>query len=387
MTMNVRELAHVDEPPFLKKHSATWSLLRLRSIYEVDHSRRELFFAAMRENTLWHFDQNPTYRRYCESLNFKPERDLNAPEDLERLPTLWVDLLKEVDLTTLHGEALMVVSSSGTSGRKTKITLDAETVIRMWVMGRTCFEEEDLVSNESVDYILFAPDPTHSSSLGNAHFFSSLAEFAPARSTLYALSPKHGGELQLEVKKVIERLKEFSTSGKSVRLIGLPVLIAEVAQSSPRETIRLGSGSLVLTGGGWKGRVDQSLPKDTFRRILKEAWGLPPERIRDLYGMTEHAVHYLECRDHRFHPPVFSQIRIVDPLTHQPLPEGAVGVLHLMNPGFTTMPLGSILTADVGRMIGTCTCERRTPAFEVLGRGGNAPHAGCAATTLGRLNA
>jgi hypothetical protein len=387
MTINLRKLAYVSEPPFLHRHRATWSLLSLKAIYEVEDSRQELFLAAMRENTTWHFGRNQAYRRFCESFEFNPERDLNILKDLERLPALWVELSKEFDLATLHGPELMVVSSSGTSGRKTKITLDAETVIRMWVMGRTCFEEEGLVSKESVGYVVFAPDPAYTAELGNSHFFSLLTEFAPAQEIVYALVPDGERRLRLEVAKVIEALRYFLTSGKSVRLIGLPMLMATAARNTPRGEVRLDRESLVLTGGGWKGEGDQPLPKDTFRELLKDAWGIPPERIRDLYGMTEHAVHYLECSEHRFHPPVFSQVRIVDPLTRQPLPEGALGVLHLINPGFTTMPFGSILTADVGRMVGTCPCKRRTPAFEVLGRGGNAPHTGCAAATFGRLNA
>jgi phenylacetate-coenzyme A ligase PaaK-like adenylate-forming protein len=162
-------------------------------------------------------------------------------------------------------------------------------------------------------------------------------------------------------------------------------LIARLAEAFESGPVRLDPESLVLTGGGWKKQTRGALPKETFRALVGRAWGVPTHRVRDLYGMTEHAVHYLECREHRFHAPVYSRVRVVDPLSGAPVENGRDGVLHLLNPGFTTMPFQSLRTADVGRSADPCPCGRHAPAFEVLGRGGTSLHRGCAATTLERV--
>jgi len=377
--MKRRARARLSTPPLLKTHADTWALLDLQSIYEPSPERDSLFVSALRENTRWHLDRNPAYRAFCESSSFEPERDLERPEDL---PPLSAEVFKSFDLTTLRQVDYFTISSSGTGGKRTTIPLDLETVMRMLVMGESSFEEESFLSEEPVDYLIFAPDPAVSPGHGNAHFFTALTEAAPARETFFALVPESGGRLRLDAAAAASHLARCAAAGRIVRVIGLPALIARAAEGFTRGPIRLPAGSLVLTGGGWKGETRAALSKESFRELLESAWGVPPDRVRDLYGMTEHAVHYIECREHRFHAPVYARVRIVDPLTGVPMDDGSEGVLHLINPGFTTMPFQSLLTADNGRAAGPCLCGRRTFAFEVLGRGGTSRFRGCAATTL-----
>lgn len=369
-------------PPLRDAHPNTWALLGLPSIYEPSPERETLFVSALKEITRWHLDRNPPYRAYCQALSFDPERDLEQPEDL---PPLSAELFKIFDLTTLRNVDYFTVSSSGTGGRRTTIPLDLETVMRMWAMGEASFEEEGLASDAPVDYVVLAPDPALSPDHGNAHFFAALMEAAPARETVFALVADGAGGLRLDRERAARRIDRSAASGHVVRIVGLPSLIARLAESFESGPVRLDPESLVLTGGGWKTEARGAVLKESFRALLGRAWGLPTHRVRDLYGMTEHAVHYVECREHRFHAPVYSRVRVVDPLSGARVENGRDGVLHLLNPGFTTMPFQSLRTADVGRPVDPCPCGRRAPAFEVLGRGGTSLHRGCAATTLARL--
>jgi phenylacetate-coenzyme A ligase PaaK-like adenylate-forming protein len=369
-------------PPLRDLHPDTWALLGLESIYEPSPERDDLFVSALREITRWHLDRNPPYRAYCHALSFDPDRDLRQPEDL---PPLSADLFKVFDLVTLRHVDYFTVSSSGTGGRRTTIPLDLETVLRMWAMGEASFEEEGLASETPVDYVVLAPDPALSPDHGNAHFFAALMEAAPARERIFALVPDGAGGLRLDTEKAARRIDRSVASGRVVRIVGLPSLIARLAESFGSGPVRLDPESLVLTGGGWKKETRGARSKESFRALVGRAWGVPAHRVRDLYGMTEHAVHYVECREHRFHAPVYSRVRVVDPLSGALVEKGRDGVLHLLNPGFTTMPFQSLRTDDVGRDADPCPCGRRAPAFEVLGRGGTSLHRGCAATTLERL--
>ncbi len=380
--MRARRRVNIADPPLLEAHRDTWALLRLDSIHEPSEEREALFLSALREITNWHLERNPPYRAYCESLSFELDRDLERPEDL---PALSGEVFKSFDLTTLRRVDYFTVSSSGTGGRKTTIPLDLETLLRMWAMGESSFDEEGLVSDEPVDYVIFAPDPALVPDHGNAHFFTALKQAATARETFFALAPDDRGSYRLDLEATANHLARSAATEGPVRILGLPALIARAAESFEGGPLPLSKGSLVLTGGGWKGETRAVLSKESFRKLLERAWSIPSDRVRDLYGMTEHAVHYVECREHRFHAPIYSRVRIVDPLSGAPLEVGSEGVLHLINPGFTTMPFQSLLTADVGRACGPCPCGRRTPAFEVLGRGGTSRFRGCAATTLERM--
>lgn len=376
--MRRKARARLSTPPLLETHRHTWALLDLESIHEPSAERDALFLSALRENTRWHLDRNPAYRTFCERRSFEPER-LQRPEDV---PSISAEVFKSFDLTTLRRVDYFTISSSGTGGRRTTIPLDLETVTRMLVMGESSFAEEGFLSEEPVTYLIFAPDPAVAPGHGNAHFFTTLTEAAPSRETFFALVPEPGGHLRLDAETAASCLARSAAAGRVMRVIGLPALIARAAEGFSRGPIRLPKGSLVLTGGGWKGEARAALSKEFFRELLERAWGVPPDRVRDLYGMTEHAVHYIECRQHRFHAPVYARVRIVDPLSGALTADGSEGVLHLINPGFTTMPFHSLLTADIGRAAAPCPCGRATFAFEVLGRGGTSRFRGCAATTL-----
>lgn len=372
-------------PPLEATHPHTWELLRLESIYAPAADRDRLFAQAMRENTCWHYERNRAYRAFCEHQGFNPDRDLQTAGDLARLPAIGADLLKAFDLVTLRQINYFTVTSSGTGGRRTTIPLDLETVLRMWTMGEASFEAEQLRSEEAVDYIVLAPDPHANPGHGNAQFFHALTEAAPVREITYGLVRDEGGGFRFDLTGAAAHLTRAATAARPVRVLGLPPLVVTLATAFNAAPITLAQDSLVLTGTGWKKDAASALAKPAVHQLLERVWGIPPSRVRDLYGMTEHAVHYLECREHRFHAPVFARVNVVDPLSREPVAEGGEGVLHLLNPGFTTLPIQSLLTADVGRACGTCPCGRGTPSFEVLRRGGTSRFRGCAATTLERV--
>jgi Acyl-protein synthetase, LuxE len=372
-------------PPLAALHPRTWELLRLESIYEPSAARDALFVEAVRENTRWHLDRNPAYRMFCEYRHFDLDRDLQSIQDLDRLPALGADVVKTCNLVTLRHVNYFTVASSGTGGRPTTIPLDLETVLRMWTMGEASFAEEGLRSEEPVDYAILAPDPQWASGHGNAQFFHALTEAAPAREVVYGLVLDDKGSWRVDLARAADHLTRWAAAGRPVRVLGVPALVVKLAERFVGGPIRLADDSLVLTGTGWKKDVHMALPKADVRALLQQVWGVSPERIRDLYGMTEHAVHYLECRAHRFHAPVFARARVVDPLTGVAVQDGREGVLHLVNPGFTTLPVQSLVTSDVGRAWGACGCGRRTPSFEIIGRGGTSHFRGCAATTLERV--
>lgn len=332
--------------------------------------RVEMLLGALREVAIWHHERNPLYRARCEHSAFDPSRHLEQPDDVERLPYVSVEVVRRFGLATHAAEMPWADVPTGT-GRT--LPTDAETEARTWAMLAALMEHEGLVSARAVHHVLFAPPPGTGPRPAGERFLSMLAEFAPPGAVTYGLRESRNG-LSIDDAAVAEALRRSSISGEPVRLIGFPALVARIARALETWPVKLGPGSLVLTSGGWEGPwVPRS--RVEFRALVERSLGVPAGRVLDIYRLGEHAASFVECPDHRFHAPVFSRVRAVDPVTLMPLSEGQPGVLALLGPGSTAMPVHALVTTDVGRMV-ECPCGRGAPAFEVLGRGGRGPHRG-----------
>ena len=146
-----------------------------------------------------------------------------------------------------------------------------------------------------------------------------------------------------------QALIAFSHSPYSTRIFGMPSFIYEFAQYMHSKGVKLAlpPDSLLLTGGGWKASEDKKVTKEDFRALCSETLGLSETRMRDGYGMAEHCAPYNECRNHRFHIPVYTRVLVRDPLTLNALPPGQTGILELITP-FNARPNLALLTTDLG---------------------------------------
>jgi len=79
------------------------------------------------------------------------------------------------------------------------------------------------------------------------------------------------------------------------------------------------------------------------------------------------------------HPPVVAQIIVRDPQTLEPVADGVEGVLQFLTPIPHSYPGNSVLTDDMGRILGRdrCPCGREGVRFEITGRVAKAEVRGC----------
>ena len=161
-------------------------------------------------------------------------------------------------------------------------------------------------------------------------------------------------------------MARWSASAAPIFIFGLTVFFEHLALTA--RPMRFAGPVRGITGGGWKG-----LPRQLDRpEIVERLQSQLGAEIRDLYGLTEHPIHYLSCRAGRFHVPGLSRVTLVDAA------EG-VGLLRLQSPLFASMPAHDLLTRDRGRLGQGCTCGIEAPWFEFLGRVTSAQGT-CAAT-------
>jgi transcriptional regulator with XRE-family HTH domain len=92
---------------------------------------------------------------------------------------------------------------------------------------------------------------------------------------------------------------------------------ADMTQEQLAKRAKVSRGYLADLEAGH--RTNPSVP--VLRRLAK-ALGVPPNRVLDVYRLAEHPATYIECPAHRFHAPVFSRVRAVDPVSLAPAPEG-----------------------------------------------------------------
>lgn len=358
------------------------AVCRVREPMNWTPEKEALMVDACREMALFHARHCPELGYLYRKQGFDPET-IRQEDDLARIPFLVVTAMKKYLLTSLpHEEAVLKLTSSGTSGEKTQAWFDQGSLDRAQAMMDGQWAQEGLVNDQPTNYAAFIYDPTEAQDLGIAFSVKNEQRFAPARESYFAVRKNPDGQWQFRMEETIATLKRFASLPYPVRLLGIPSFMFELVQElKRREPIRLPAGSVLLTGGGWKAAEDKQVTREEFRRQVSETLGLVDENMRDGYGLAEHGAPYMECQRHRMHIPVYNRVLVRDPATLAVVQPGTVGLLELITPYNAMMANLAVMTTDLG-MINPepCGCGRNSPTFTLVGRAGLTKYKGCAIT-------
>lgn len=349
---------------------------------------RAAFLSAMQEALAHHYEGSPVYRALCDRAGFGPEA-LRSAEDFPRLPWLFVEVFKWYDLLSLPRERIAVTfTSSGTSGQMSHVSWDEGSWARQTLMRRRIMESYGLVDDRPVNYLCFSYDPQTAGQKGAAHTHAAYTTFAPAHEIFYAIHQGPDGQPTFDARECAEALRRFSRQGLPLRITGFPAFAWRTYQAlkSEWQPLRFGEGSLIIHGGGWKTMAGEAVTPETYAAFVREWLGVPPDRVRDVYGFVEHGVPYITCERGRFHVPVYAEALIRKPGTLDPLPEGEVGLINLLTPYNWAQPTVSVVSTDYGKVESGCPCGRPGKTLAILGRAGVRKHQGCALTASELLN-
>jgi phenylacetate-CoA ligase len=149
-------------------------------------------------------------------------------------------------------------------------------------------------------------------------------------------------------------------------LVSTPTYALRLAEVARAEGIDLASSDIRVTVHA--GEPGASIPE--VRRRIEEAWGA---RCYDHAGATEVGAFGFTCEDQEALHVTESEFiaEILDPASHQPVPDGAVGELVLTNLGRPGWPAIRYRTGDLARAGGrACPCGRAFLALPggILGR-------------------
>lgn len=347
--------------------------------------RRPLFLAALRETARAQEARFPVLRALYAREGFKTA-SLKDERSARRLPYLHVSVFKENDFRPAPAfKPALTLTSSGTGGQRSRIVLDAGSLRRVKegaerVYGALGMVDKTLVTN----YLCFTYDPRQAKDLGTAFTDELLTSFTARGRVHYAISrPKPGADFRFDLDGTLSALRAMAATGLPLRVLGFPAhvlftLRAWRERGWPR--LKLGKASWVMTGGGWKGHQGDAIPKAEFKAQVSSWLGLPAANIRDLYGLVEHGVPYVECRLGRMHVPDYARVVVRDPRTLRAVPYGRKGLLHLVTPYLTSFPSYSVLASDWGSLAPRCPCGTAGEVLSLHGRAGKSPAKGCAVT-------
>ena len=341
-----------------------------KNIYRLDD---ELFFVAMKENCLFHYQRNPQYRKLLDQQGFDPN-SLQKYDDLSNIPFLPTLYFKHHDLLTLPKKRCLVkATSSGTSGKNVSLVgLSLSDLWRGWGMVRRVFSYHRLWSLKPHRYIIFGYEPHRGNDKAIAKTAHGFTFLSPSLSKDYAIRWKDGGYV-VDLDNIEQKLLKYAKKKTPVRTLGFPAytyFLLEQMKAKGR-CIKLPKGSKLCLGGGWKSFYKEKVDKQVFYDLAKEVLGIEDKDIVEFFGAVEHPILYTDCRAHHFHIPNYARIIIRDVETFKPLPPGEVGLINLLTPMSKATPILSIMTDDLGILHEeACPCGEKSMYLEILGRSG-----------------
>lgn len=358
--------------------------------FNYSKSTTDLFVEAMRWTATYQYKKSSFIRRFYDYKGFNPTM-IKSFSDLERIPYVYVNAFKERNLQTLSkDEIVLELTSSGTTGQRSKIQLDYDSLLRVRRMAWNVFNALGICDMKNrYDYLCFTYDPEVAGDVGTAWTDKLLTSFTLQGEIFYTFKwSKEKGDFYFDIDGSLSKLKEYEERETPVRLIGFPAFILKLTQEYKKRFSRyprLNPLSFVITGGGWKTLEDEAIEKKVFRKILADNLSIPLENVRDLFGMVEHGVAYVDCRLGNFHIPIYGHIIVRDPYTLKPLGFGKKGLGEFMTPYLTSYPSFVILAGDWVELEEGCSCQIAGPILKLHGRAGVRKHKGCAVAASERF--
>ena len=341
--------------------------------YGLDKAEKAAYYrAALSELTEYHRARCTPYRRLLDAMGWPKEYHA-----VEEVPFLPVSLFKDMELKSVPEDAVYrTLTSSGTSGqRPSKIFLDEETSrSQQRALARivTDFIGPRRLPMLVLDSRAVLRDRKRFSARGAGILGFSLF----ATGMTYAFS----GDMEPDLRIAADFARQYS--GEPVLLFGFTYLVWRFLQALKATGTRLDlAEGILIHGGGWKKLRDQAVSPDRFKAEIQEWTGIA--RVHDYYGMAEQTGSvFLECECGHLHASVWSEVLVRRPEDFGLCAAGEEGVIQVLSPLPRSYPGHSLLTEDMGILLGEddCPCGRKGKYFSVSGRIPRAEVRGCSDT-------
>lgn len=304
--------------------------------------------------------------------------DAAAGGPLESVPMIPVRLFKQYELRSIADEEVFkVLTSSGTTGQTpSRIFLDRHTA-QLQTATLVKIMQEFLGKARLPMLILDHPGVVKDRRSFSARGAGILGLANFGRGHVYALRD----DMSLDADAVRTFAAQFA--GQPKLLFGFTFMVWQhFVLELERQGIAVDlAGGVLIHSGGWKKLEAVAVDNAAFKRHVRSVTGI--ERVHNFYGMVEQVGSvFMECEHGRLHTPAFADVVAREPGTWAQLPFGQSGVLQVLSSVPSSYPGHSLLTEDLGTVVGEddCPCGRRGRHFLVHGRIPRAELRGCSDT-------
>jgi hypothetical protein len=334
----------------------------------------------------FHRDHCPAYGAALAEAGIRCQ-NIDSLEVVEALPWVFAGVFKEMTLRSLPEDQMAWrVTSSGTSGRATDVPLDGVSLNRMLVNDYRVHEDMGLlVQSTPCVCLIFGYELEAAPHLGAAWSSYVISELAPF-SERRALIRRSAAGLSFDPDLAVADYLALLETGRPMRWIGYPSFMYRTLCEIQRRRlpgVPRPEDSWIQPAGGWKTQASEAISPSAFKELVNEVLGIPPVRVRDLFGCAEHGITYLECERGRLHVPAYAHALARDVFTAAPVAAGEPGLLQLISPMMRSLPAVSLITADLARVFtDPCRCGRAGRTIVLQRRLGLQDYETCAVRAL-----
>jgi phenylacetate-coenzyme A ligase PaaK-like adenylate-forming protein len=337
-------------------------------------SKNQLMLEMMLDLTDHHMQSCVPYKNILQATGFN-NSTIKTVEDLPYLP---VRLFKHLDLKSIdNAKVVKMMVSSGTTGQQvSKIYLDATTAANQ----RKILVKivSDFIGKTRLPMlILDSPAIMGKNANFTARTAGVLGFSIFSTDRCYALDE----QMNISWDTIDTFLQKHH--GKPILLFGFTYVVWQYLCKKMQEEskfIQIPNG-ILIHGGGWKKLKDQAVSSDEFKQGIQATLGI--SSVFDYYGMIEQTgCIYMQCAKGYYHSSIFSDVlirRIHDFSLAPYKEEGLIQVISMMPRSY---PGHSLLTEDIGVIMGVddCACGRLGNYFLIKGRLAHAEIRGCSDT-------
>ncbi len=331
-------------------------------------NKEKIFLDIQKKLLKHHLKKCPEYKNLLKGFSLKKIRSA------EELPFLSIKLFKEISLTSIsRKDQFKILSSSGTSGKKSSIYLDKNTA---HLQQLSLIEiSKDFLGNQRYPMIILDNEKIlydRTSFSAKAAAIRGFSIFAKEKCFILDENQK------LNFTKLNNFLKKYKN--KKILIFGFTFQIWK--EIITKNNFKISNKCIVLHGGGWKKMQNLSIDNIKFNRILSKK--INTDKIINYYGMVEQVGSvFMECEKGYFHCSNFSDIFIRNEKLEL-LENKKIGIVQMLSLLPWSYPGQNILTEDLGIIQGVddCKCGRSGKYFKIIGRIPNSEIRGCSDTGI-----
>jgi phenylacetate-coenzyme A ligase PaaK-like adenylate-forming protein len=320
--------------------------------------------------TQMHQENCEPYKKIVGSL-FTDYQPLGS---IEQIPYIPIGLFKLLELKSVPSSSVVrTLNSSGTTGSTSSIFLDKVTVINQIKVLSEIFQQT--VSSKKIPMIVVDQESASDAKQSINARIAAVKGFSSFASAKYFLIDQNS-TIRLDLLKDIQILYEDT----EVFFFGFTFVIwNDLLDKMEKEGVRLSFPKATLIhGGGWKKLVDMAVSNEEFKARVKDRLGV--NRVLNYYGMAEQTGSlYFECEESYLHTTPYGYVIIRNFNDLSISENGVAGIVQVLSVIPRSYPGHSILTEDVGLVIGDdgCKCGKPGRYFKILGRLPEAEIRGC----------